>query len=89
MKMLNYEFVEVIIPQLISERPNYGVESITREQFLFYEMSNIVLLTREGLSDGYMKACRYRSSLGDLCRLGTDSEFLNLYTTKNRKATHL
>lgn len=51
MKMLNYEFVEVIIPQSISERPNYGVESITREQFLFYEMSNIVLLMREGLSD--------------------------------------
>ena len=36
----------------------------------------------------YMKACRYRSSLGDLCQLGIDPEFLNLYTTKNRKVTY-
>ena len=37
----------------------------------------------------YMKFCQCRSSLGDLCRLGTNPEFLNLYTTKNRKVTHL
>ncbi len=36
----------------------------------------------------YMKACRYRSSLGDFSRLGTNPEFSNLYTTKNRKVTY-
>ena len=40
-------------------------------------------------SFSYMKACRCRSSLGDLSRLGTNPDISNLHTTKNRKATHL
>ena len=37
----------------------------------------------------YMKACQCPSSLGNLSRLGTNPDISNLYTTKNRKATHL
>ena len=35
----------------ISESPYYGAGSITREQFLFYEMRTTARLMREGLSD--------------------------------------
>lgn len=49
--MPNYEFVEVIMPLSISESPYYGAGSITREQFLFYEMRTTARLMREGLSD--------------------------------------
>ena len=39
------------MPLLISESPYYGAGSITREQFLFYEMRTTARLMREGLSD--------------------------------------
>ena len=39
------------MPLSISESPYYGAGSITREQFLFYEMRTTARLMREGLSD--------------------------------------
>ena len=39
------------MPISISESPYYGAGSITREQFLFYEMRTTARLMREGLSD--------------------------------------
>ena len=39
------------MPLSISESPYYGAGSITREQFLFYEMRTTARLMKEGLSD--------------------------------------
>lgn len=51
MIMPNYKFVEVIMPLSISESPYYGAGSITREQFLFYEMRTTARLLNESMSD--------------------------------------
>ena len=39
------------MPLSISESPYYGAGSITREQFLFYEMRTTARLMNEGMSD--------------------------------------
>lgn len=47
----------------ISESPYYGSGSITREQFLFYEMRTTARLMKEGLSDDSILKCIVEENL--------------------------
>ena len=48
---LIFDSLGVNMPISISESPYYGAGSITREQFLFYEMRTTARLMNGGLSD--------------------------------------